>query len=76
MAVKLPAAAIIVVTCGGASFLASRTAHTPSPPPSAISGASGPSTTPRLSVANAARNHARQVGQGWRRPSRLESVGR
>src|SRR5271169_2679006 len=54
MAAKLPAAATTVAVLGGASRLTRRTARTPSPPPRAIRGASGPSTTPRLRVANAA----------------------
>ena len=54
MAAKLPAAATTVWVRAGASRLASRTAMTPSPPPRAISGASGPRTTPRLRVAKAA----------------------
>ena len=54
IAAKLPAAAMTVATCGGESRLTSRTASTPRPAPIAISGASGPSTTPRLNVASAA----------------------
>ena len=54
MAAKLPAAAITVAAVGGASLVARCTARTPSPPPMAIRGASGPSTTPRLRVARAA----------------------
>ena len=53
-AAKLPAAAIINTACVGAPFLMRCIARTPSPLPIAISGASGPSTTPRLRVANAA----------------------
>ncbi len=40
---------------GAASRFRSWSARTPSPLPIAINGASGPSTTPRLNVANAAR---------------------
>ena len=54
MAAKLPAAPITTAAMGGASRLTRCMARTPSPLPMAISGASGPSTTPRLSVANAA----------------------
>ena len=54
IAAKLPAAATTAVAWAGMSRLASRTASTASPPPRAISGASGPSTTPRLRVASAA----------------------
>ena len=54
MAAKLPAAAMISKSCGGASRLASLTENIASEPPIAISGASGPSTTPRPSVAKAA----------------------
>ena len=54
MAAKLPAAPITKAAIGGASRLTRWTASTPSPLPMAIRGASGPSTTPRLRVANAA----------------------
>ena len=54
-AAKLPAAAIKVRACWGASFLASFMARNPRPPPMAISGASGPSTSPSPIVASAAR---------------------
>ena len=50
-AAKLPADAMIVTAIGGASFFARRTVRAASPPPIAMSGASGPSTAPRLSVA-------------------------
>ena len=49
-----PAAAITVAAIGGASRAARRTASTPRPLPMAMSGASGPSTAPKLSVARAA----------------------
>ena len=55
IAAKLPAEAMIIRAIGGASFLTRRTVSAPSPPPMAISGASGPSTAPRPSVAKAAR---------------------
>ena len=54
MAAKLPAAPSTALAWAGAPLLARCRASTPSPLPIAISGASGPSTTPRLSVANAA----------------------
>jgi hypothetical protein len=54
MAAKLPAAPMTTLAVAGASFLTKCTAKTPIPLPIAISGASGPRTTPRLSVANAA----------------------
>ena len=54
MAAKLPAAPITTAAMGGASRLTRWIASTPRPLPIAISGASGPNTTPRLSVANAA----------------------
>ena len=54
IAAKLPAAAIIPSACWGTSFLTSRIARIPRPTPSAISGASGPSTSPRPTVARAA----------------------
>ena len=55
MAAKLPAAPITAVACAGASFLTRCRMRTPRPAPIAINGASGPSTTPRLRVAKAAR---------------------
>ena len=54
MAAKLPAAPITMLARAGASRLIRCTASTPRPLPMAISGASGPSTAPRLSVAKAA----------------------
>jgi len=53
-AAKLPAAATSVTTCGWASLRARRMKNAPRPEPSAISGASGPSTRPSPIVANAA----------------------
>ena len=55
IAAKLPADAITVWAIGGASFLTRRTVRAASPPPRAISGASGPSTAPRLRALRAAR---------------------
>ena len=54
MAAKLPATPMTTVAIAGASRLNRRTAIAPSPPPIAISGASGPSTAPRHRVASAA----------------------
>ena len=54
IAAKLPAAPMTRAAWGGESRLTRCTAKTPRPLPIAINGASGPSTTPRLSVANAA----------------------
>ena len=54
IAAKLPAAPITAIACAGASFLTRRTARTPRPLPIAISGASGPSTTPKHRVAREA----------------------
>ena len=53
-AAKLPAAATRVMTWGWASLRARWMKNAPSPEPSAISGASGPSTRPSPIVANAA----------------------
>ncbi len=50
-AAKLPAEAMTVRAIGVASFLTSRTVSAASPDPMAISGASGPSTAPRLVTA-------------------------
>lgn len=55
MAVKLPAEAMMTMAIGGASFFSRCTVRTARPPPIAMSGASGPRTAPRLSVASAAR---------------------
>ena len=76
MAAKLPAAATTAWTRAGASRLTSRTARTPSPPPRAISGASGPSTTPRLKVANAASTMpGSSIGDGGPSPALNPSAG-
>ena len=55
IAAKLPADAMIVTAIGVTSFLTRRTVRAARPPPMAMSGASGPSTAPRLSVASEAR---------------------
>ena len=76
MAAKLPAAATTVAVLGGASRLTRRTARTPSPPPRAIRGASGPSTTPRLKVANAASTMpGSSTGAGGPSPALNPSAG-
>jgi hypothetical protein len=76
MAAKLPAAATTVAVLGGASRLTRRTARTPSPPPRAIMGASGPSTTPRLKVARAAsRMPGSSIGEGGPAPALNPSAG-
>ena len=63
IAAKLPAPPMTTLAIAGASRLARCTASTPSPLPMAISGASGPSTTPRLRVANdAATMPKRSIG--------------
>ena len=67
MAAKLPAAAMTVAAMGGASLAASLTARTPSPPPMAMSGASGPSTAPSDRVASAARTTPNN-SIGWGAP--------
>ena len=67
IAAKLPAEARIVTAIGGASFFARWIVSAASPPPIAISGASGPSTAPRLRVANAASTivgSSRSAGRG------------
>ena len=65
IAAKLPADAMIVSAIGGASFFARCTVSAASPPPIAISGASGPSTAPRLSVVSAARMIAGELRGRW-----------
>ena len=55
MAAKLPAAPTTALTCGDAAAALDRlTVHAASPPPRAMSGASGPRTAPKPSVARAA----------------------
>ena len=54
MAAKLPAAPMTTLAWAGTSFFTVCTSSTASPPPMAISGASGPSTTPRQRVTKAA----------------------
>ncbi len=54
MAAKLPAAAAVETTFRSASGLSRRTVAAATPPPSAMSGASGPITAPRLIDARAA----------------------
>ena len=54
-AAKLPAAVTNIRTCGGASRRARLIVNAASPPPIAIRGASGPSTSPKARVAAPAR---------------------
>ena len=54
-AVKLPAAAITISACGGISRRERLTSRIARPAPSAISGASGPNTSPKPIVAKPAR---------------------
>ena len=54
-AAKLPVAPSTLAAWSGTGRRDSRVARTASPPPSAISGISGPSTAPKTSVASAAR---------------------
>ena len=75
MAAKLPAEAITRAAVGGASFLARCTARAPSPLLMAISGASGPRTTPRVEGGQCGEEHPlERAGGGC--PSRLEALGR
>ncbi len=76
MAAKLPAAAITVAAVGGASRLARRTAMTPRVPPMAISGASGPRTTPEAQGGERGDDHAGQVDGLGAGAAGLETVGR
>ena len=75
IAAKLPAAATTAPTGWGTSRRARRTAQTARPPPRAISGASGPSTTPSPRLASAA---SRTPGSstGFGDTTRLEPVDR
>ncbi len=54
IAAKLPATPTTTAAIGGAPFRSRWIARTPRPLPIAMSGASGPRTTPRLRVTNAA----------------------
>ena len=75
IAAKLPALAMMRMAVGGESFLIARMASPPSPPPSAISGASGPRTAPSASVASAANTTpGNSIGSGA--PPGFESLGR
>ena len=76
IAAKLPADAMIVSAIGGASFFTRCTVSAARPPPIAISGASGPSTAPRLSVASAARTMPGQLPVDRRTPPVVEPEGR
>ena len=60
-AANVPAAPRTCVASGGASERTSRMPSTPSPPPSAISGASGPSTRPSPTVATRGEQHPGQL---------------
>jgi hypothetical protein len=74
MAAKLPAAATTADACGATSRRMRRTAQTASPPPRAISGASGPRTTPSPRLARAASAMpGSSIGDAT---PRLEPVGR
>src|SRR3954452_18111189 len=76
MAAKLPAAATTIVVLGGASLAETRTAQNARPPPRAMSGASGPRTTPDASVANAARTiPGSWIGVGGPAPALNPSAG-
>ena len=74
MAAKLPAAPINITAWGAASFFRKWKAKMPSPLPMAISGASGPNTTPRLSVAKAAMMMPGKIDR-THGPGRLEPLG-
>ena len=73
MAAKLPATPITTTAIGGASRLNRCIARTPRPLPIAISGASGPNTAPRLSVAKAAATMPKS-STGAHRPAGLETL--
>ena len=75
MAAKLPATPITTTAMGGASRLNRCTARTPSPLPMAINGASGPNTTPRLSVAKAAATMPKSSTGGTGPPALKPSEG-
>ena len=73
-AAKLPAAAITMSICGGASRRTRLARKRASPPPSAMRGASGPITAPRPIEARAARTTpGRSIGRV--RPALRPSAG-
>ena len=73
-AAKLPAAAITMSICGGASRRTRLARKSASPPPSAMRGASGPITAPRPIEARAARmTPGRSIGRV--RPALRPSAG-
>ena len=75
-AAKLPAAAISPTACSGASRLTRRIASVPSPMPSASNGPSGPSTSPKPSVAVAANSTpGRSIGRVRGPPAFSPSAG-
>ena len=74
IAAKLPAAAINPTAWSGASLLTTRIDRVPRPAPSAISGASGPSTSPRPRVASAASITPGQIDRPCRGTADLEAV--
>ena len=75
-AAKLPAAAIRPTAWSGASRLTARIASVPSPRPSAINGPSGPSTSPKQSVASAAsRTPGSSIGRVGGPPAFSPSAG-
>jgi len=76
MAAKLPAAPISARPCSGASGRSVFIARMPSPMPSAISGDSGPRTSPRPRVATAARTMpGRSIGRVGGPPVLRPSAG-
>ena len=75
MAAKLPATPITTMAIGGASRLNRWMARTPRPLPIAISGASGPTTAPRLSVAKAAATMPKSSTGGTGPPALKPSEG-
>ncbi len=76
IAAKLPAAAIRLNACCDASRWISDIERMPSPVPMAINGPSGPSTSPRPSVASAAsRTPGRSIGPSGVPPAFSPSAG-
>ena len=76
IAAKLPAPAMTTVAMGGASLFTRWTVSAPSPPPMAMSGASGPSTAPRARVAMEARTTpGRSIASGGPPPTLKPSAG-
>jgi hypothetical protein len=75
-AAKLPVAATTTSACDGDCLRASLTVATPSPPPRAISGPSGPSTSPMPIERQAGQNDPGQRDRLREPTTDLQTLGR